>query len=203
MVLGFLAGCATFAPNEEGLYVREPAKARAASSARPAVALLGDPGMVRGEDGARLARHVAKRLRGAPDAPVLVLGDVFYMIGLVGACPEYSGASMWNCDTPGRPEDQLDGVFGPCRDALTGAGNPVVGIGGNHDYYGGELALENACRLFPAYAPGWRYIARGCGLDDDEAAIALDLGNLVVFVVDSEPMIRDADYRTHSIASLQ
>ena len=98
-VLGFLTGCATFAPNEEGLYVREPAKARAASSAPPAVALLGDPGMARGEDGARLARHMAKRLRGAPDAPLLVLGDVFYMIGLVGASPDM--APVW-WYSPGR-----------------------------------------------------------------------------------------------------
>ena len=202
-MLGLLLGCATFAPNEDGLYIRDPDKARPASSARPAIALLGDPGLERGEDGVRLARHMAQRLRGAPEAPVLVLGDVFYMIGLVGACPEHGGASMWRCDEPGRPEDQLDGVFAPYRDAFAGAGNPVVGIGGNHDYYGGEPALENACRLLPRYASGWRYIARGCGLDDKEGVEALDFGNLVVFVLDSEPMIRDADYRAHSIDSLQ
>ena len=77
----------------------------------------------------------------------------------------------------------------------------MVGIAGNHDFYGGEAALLNSCRLFPRYALGWRYIARGCGLED--GVEVLELGNLAVFILDSEPMIRDADYRAQSIDSLQ
>ena len=44
-------------------------------------------------------------------------------------------------------------VFAPYRDAFADVGNLVVGIGGNHDYYGGELGLENSWFSFSIAGP--------------------------------------------------
>jgi hypothetical protein len=182
-----LAGCATLAPDLDGVYVAADAALVPASGAAPALVLIGDTGVGRGEDTARLAHAVARELRTAPAAPVLVLGDVFYSKGLLGI-------------GTGKPEAQLESVLGPYRDALRG--NPLIGIGGNHDYYGGREALSNACALLPRAAAGWRYVARGCGLDDAHPVEVLDLGTIAVFLLDSEPMIRERDWRRRTLAVL-
>jgi hypothetical protein len=196
-----LAGCATFAPSLDGVYIARDAERRQASSAEAAVALVGDIGVPRGKRTARLARRIARRLAGSPQAPVLVLGDVFYADGLLGTCPAEESISRRRCSEPGAPEAQFESVLGPYRDAL--AGNPVIGICGNHDYYGGEQATRNACDLMPRGGEGWRYLARGCGLDEEQPVATIDLGAVVIFALDSEPMIRDSGFRRASIEALR
>jgi hypothetical protein len=195
------AACATFAPRTRGVYVADDAEPAAAAEAdAPAVVLVGDIGLSRGEDSERLARSIGAAAAGA--TPVLVLGDVFYVTGLLGACadkdPPYS---IWGCDDPGPPEAQLDSVLGPYREHL--GDSPLVAIGGNHDHYGGEDATRNACRLIPEQKRGWRYLARGCGLDEARPVESLDLGPLVILTLDSEPMIHDAEYRRRSLEALR
>ena len=194
------ASCATFAPNVDGMYAAGPPAPRAHGT--PALVLIGDIGVPRGDDTVRIADRVASELANAPGAPVVVLGDVFYIIGLVGACPSTPGASMFGCeDEAGAPEDQLEGVLGPYRRAL--AHNPVIAIGGNHDYYGGEKAVRNQCELIPKAGTGWHYFAKGCELGDANPVATIDLGDVVVFAVDSEPMIRDAAFRRRTIEALR
>jgi hypothetical protein len=192
--------CATLAPRTRGVYVAkdaEPAASRDSSTAADVV-LVGDIGLSRGEDTERLARAVGEAASGSP---VLVLGDVFYVTGLLGACGDGDPPhSIWGCDDPGTPEAQLDSVLGPYRAHL--GDSPLLAIGGNHDHYGGEAATRNACRLIPAQKKGWRYLARGCGLEEARPLEGLDLGPLVLLVLDSEPMIHDAEYRRRSLEAL-
>lgn len=193
-------GCATFAPNVDGMYAAGPSAA--APKAAPALVLIGDIGVPRGEATERLAARVATELEGSPDAPVLVLGDVFYIVGLIGECPSYPGISMLGCEEEqGAPEDQLESVLGPYRRALKT--NPLIAIGGNHDFYGGEPAVKNQCELIPLAGEGWRYYAKGCELSDANPVATLDLGDVVVFAVDSEPMIRDSEFRTRTVEALR
>ena len=194
------SGCATFAPNVDGMYAAGPSATSARSA--PALVLVGDIGLSRGEDTVRIAERIAAELESAPGAPVIVLGDVFYVIGLVGECPDTPGASMFRCeDEAGDPRDQLESVLGPYRTAL--ADNPVIAIGGNHDYYGGEAAVRNQCELIPEAGEDWRYYAKGCDLSEAEPVATIDLGDVVVFAVDSEPMIRDRRYRKKTIKALR
>jgi len=189
--LGGVAGCASFAPNVEGVIATVPSEEQTA--ARPAVVLIGDIGVRRGDDTVRLAERVGRELEGAPGAPVVVLGDVFYIAGLKGECPTTPGYSSFGCEEEaGPPTDQLESVLGPYRRALQG--HPLVAIGGNHDFYGGEAAVRNQCALIPAAGEGWEYYAKGCALDQENPVATLDFGSVVVFAVDSEPMIRDRGY---------
>lgn len=202
LLLAAPLGCATFAPNVDGMYAAGPSAARASADAKPSLVLIGDIGFPRGEASERLAQRVARELESAPGAPVVVLGDVFYITGLVGECPSTPGASMFGCeDEAGSPDDQLESVLGPYRRALKS--NPVVAIGGNHDYYGGEKAVRNQCTLIPAAGADWRYYAKGCELTDANPVATIDLGDVVVFAVDSEPMIRDARFRRRTIEALR
>jgi hypothetical protein len=195
-----LGGCATAVPSVPGVYIALDAPIAPPVPAPPALVLIGDIGIGRGAVTSAIARAVAHQLQGAPAAPVLVLGDVFYMKGLVGMCGT-ERVSRFNCSAPGKPEAQLESVLGPYREALRG--NPVIAIGGNHDYYGGPEATANACRLIPTAGAGWRYLARGCGLDEAHPVEMLDLGAIAVAVLDSEPMLRDPDWRNHSLAALR
>jgi hypothetical protein len=195
-----LAGCASLAPSVRGVWISPDAPTAPPSGAPPALVLIGDVGMPLGDETLRLVRAIARQLEPAPGAPVLVLGDVFYSTGLLGACGDRT-VSRSSCDRPGRPEDQFEAVLGPYRDLLPG--HPVIGIGGNHDFYGGPEATANACRLMPGGGPGWRYLARGCGLDDPRPVARLDLGALAVLVLDSEPMLRDRTFRERALAALR
>jgi hypothetical protein len=196
-----LSGCATFTPSLDGIYIARDAEVQRASTAEAAVALVGDIGVARGRWTERLAGRIARRLSGAPRAPVLILGDVFYGDGLLGTCPADRSTSHRRCDEPGAPEAQFESVLGPYRDAL--AGNPVIGIPGNHDHSGGEPATRNTCDLMPRGGEGWRYLARGCGLDETQPIETIDLGVVVIFVLDSEPMIQDGKFRRASIEALR
>ena len=195
-----LAGCATFAPNVEGMIATVPSAERARGAA--ALVLIGDIGMRRGDDTVRLAERVSRELAAAPGAPVVVLGDVFYIAGLKGECPSTPGMSSFGCeDESGPPADQLESVLGPYRRALSD--HPLIAIGGNHDYYGGETAVRNQCERIPEAGPGWRYFAKGCALSSDQPVATLDFGPVVVFAIDSEPMIRDREYLERTVAALE
>lgn len=194
-----LAGCATFAPNVEGMIATVPSAEPARGA--PALVLIGDIGMRRGDDTVRLAERVGRELSAAPGAPVIVLGDVFYIAGLKGECPSTPGLSSFGCDDEaGPPAAQLDSVLGPYREALSG--HPLIAIGGNHDFYGGEPAVRNQCELIPAAGDGWRYYAKGCELSPERPVATLDFGSVVVFAVDSEPMLRDRTYLERTAAAL-
>jgi hypothetical protein len=195
-----LCGCATFAPSLDGVYVARDAGRQHSSSARAAVALIGDVGVARLKRSRQLASGISRRLAGAPQAPVLVLGDVFYADGLLGICPSEGSISRRRCSEPETVGAQFRAVLGPYRDALPD--NPVIGLSGNHDYYGGEEATRNTCELMQRAGEGWRYLARGCGLDDAQPIHTIDLGDVVIFALDSEPMIRDAAFRRASIEAL-
>jgi hypothetical protein len=195
-----LSGCATFTPSLGGVYVARDAEVRRPSVGAAAVALVGDIGAPRNE-GTELARQIARRLSGAPEAPVLILGDLFYRDGLLGACPADGSISRRRCSEPGTPEAQFASVLGPYLDALSG--NPVIGIPGNHDHYGGEQATRNTCDLMARGGQGWRYLAKGCGLDEEQPIETIDRGAIVIFALDSEWMIRDSEFRRASIEALR
>lgn len=163
----------------------------------PAAVVVGDIGEPHAASDA-LARRIAARLARSPHAPVIVLGDVFYSFGLLGTCD--GDASRRHCANPGTPEAQLESVLGPFRRAL--AGHPLVAIAGNHDHYGDPESTANACRLIPQAAPDWSYLSRGCGLDETPVG-RIDAGALQLLAVDSEVMLRDADYRAATLAALR
>lgn len=192
-----LAGCATFSPSIDDTYVARGAPARLYGGDPPAAVIVGDIGDP-GSATEVLARRIAARVRNAPGAAVLVLGDVFYGFGLLGACE--GKTSKRSCDEPGTPEAQLEAVLGPFRREL--GAHPLVAIAGNHDHYGDPHSTANACRLIPAAAPGWRYLSRGCGLDEAPVAV-VDAGPVAFAVVDSEIMLRDGSYRAAALASLR
>jgi hypothetical protein len=166
------------------------------------VALVGDVGTVVPQV-PDLVAAIRDRLRGAPEAPLLILGDVFYTDGLIGLCPEAGDPprSKRSCEKSTAPEDQLDVVFGRYRQALPG--QPVIAIAGNHDHRTDPEATANACKLFPSFAPRWSYLSYGCGLDRSEPVRTIESRELVVFVVDSEQMIRDAHDRAAAAAALR
>jgi hypothetical protein len=197
-----LIGCATLAPPQSGILRAQGLPSPAAPSQPPHLALVGDVGIA-SPDAPKLAARIADRLRLAPDAPSLVLGDVFYRDGLLGLCAEggASERSMRDCARATSPAAQLEAVLGPYRAALPG--RALLAIAGNHDHYGDPAATANACALVPAFAPGWLYLARGCGLDGSRPVATLDLGPLVVFMVDSEAMIRDPEFRDAAAAALR
>jgi hypothetical protein len=218
-----LAGCATFSPQLRDIYRADGLLA--ASSGPTALALVGGAGNPHGAAGrltaapgapvlalvgdvgephARaepLVRRLAARVAGAPGAPVLALGDLFYSFGLLGTCPADGDRSRRRCEQPGTPEQQFDAVFAPYREALPE--NPLIGIAGNHDHYGGEAATRNACRLLPTGGAGWRYLAWGCGLDAERPLETLLAGPLAVVLLDSERMIRDSGFRRASVEALR
>ena len=200
--LSIVMGCATVVPPTRGT-IRTPDLGRRIPSPRPAaVAVVGDVGtFVPGVPD--LARAIRDRLRGAPAAPLLILGDVFYTDGLLGVCHELGDPprSKQGCEKPTSPEDQLAVVFEPYRRELPG--RPVIGIAGNHDHHADPKSTDNACALFPSVAPKWSYLAHGCGLDRSDPVRTIDLGEVVLFVVDSEQMIRDADDRQAAATALR
>ena len=161
---------------------------------------IGDIGEPHGRD-PRLHASMAKRLDGADGAPIVVLGDVFYSHGLLGFClSEDKRSSRAGCNRPGPIDAQLDSILGPYARKL--AGHPVVAMAGNHDHAGDPLATQNACARIPALASGWRYVSRGCELDDARPIALLDAGHVVVVMIDSEAMLVDADFRARTNEAL-
>jgi hypothetical protein len=207
VLAGALAACATFAPPIDGVYrapdvlgalaLAEPGSARPAPPAL--LALVGDVGAPQ-RMAEPLAARLAGRLDSAPGAPVLVLGDVFYGSGLLGACPP-GDTSRRRCAEPGAPEQQLEAVLGPYRRSL--GGRPLVALAGNHDHQGDPDSTAIPCRLLHGWQPGWSYVASGCGLDAAQPVAVLDVGPLAVVMIDSERMLRDASFRAASARALE
>ncbi len=191
------AGCSTFAPSIRDTYIAAGAPARLYAGDPPAAVIVGDIGEPRSAT-PLLAHRIAARLARSPGAPVLVLGDVFYGVGLIGACD--GETSKRSCASPGTPEAQLEAVLGPFRREL--AGHPLIAIAGNHDHYGDPESTANACRMIPAAGAGWRYLSRACGLDDAPVAV-VEAGAVAFAVVDTEIMLRDSAYRSAAVAALQ
>jgi hypothetical protein len=140
---------------------------------------------------------MARRLAGADGAPILVLGDVFYRDGLLGFCRSSDErVSKLGCEKQRSVDGQFDAILGPYARKL--AGHPVVAVAGNHDHYGDPDSTQNACAKIPAQAPGWRYVSRGCELDEASPVAVLDAGSIVVVMVDSQAMILDWGFRARS-----
>ncbi|HXX47778.1 MAG TPA: hypothetical protein VEN47_06105 [Myxococcota bacterium] len=153
---------------------------------------------------ARLRAAIAKRLDGAPAAPILVLGDVFERAGLVGFCNEDPNeparASQAGCDARGSVDAQFDAILGPY--ARSFAGHPLVALAGSADHAGDPEATANACARIGQATPGWRYVARGCELGDAHGAARLDAGALALVLLDSEAMLLDSAFRARALDAL-
>jgi hypothetical protein len=200
LALLVLSGCATFSPSLDAVYRDEAVVTR--DDRRDPVTLLaiGDIGEPHGRD-PRLHASMARRLEGADGAPILVLGDVFYRDGLLGFCRSADRRiSQAGCKKQRSVDAQLDAILGPYARKL--AGHPVVALAGNHDHYGDPLSTQNACAKIPARAPGWRYVSRGCAIDDASPIELLDLGTVVVVMLDSHEMLFDGDFRARTNDSL-
>ncbi len=206
MLLGGIAlgalSCSTVVPSSSGIVRAPDARRRLPSPGPVALAVVGDIGTTSPET-ADLVAGIAERLRGSPEAPIVVTGDIFYRDGLLGVCPSAGGPprSKRSCERPTSTDEQMTLVFGPYRRALPG--QPVVAVAGNHDHYGDPQSTLNACETIPATEPGWRYLAEGCGLERDHPVATLDLGEVVVFVVDSDRMIQDRGYREAAASALR
>lgn len=198
--LALLSGCASFSPPLDGVYRDDAVVTRDARHDPVTLIALGDIGEPHGRD-PKLHASMARRLDGSTGAPIVVLGDVFYRHGLLGFCPdEDERVSNRDCEKPGPLNAQLDTVLGPYVRKL--AGHPVVALAGNHDHDGDPLATGNACARVPALAPGWRYVSRGCELDDARPIALLDAGAVVVVMVDTDAMLADSDFRARANAAL-
>ena len=88
-------------------------------------------------------------------------------------------------EKPDSVDAQLDAILGPYARKL--AGHPLIAVAGNHDHYGDPLSTQNACAKIPALAPGWRYVSRGCDLDDQNPIAVLD-------AVKASGEVADADF---------
>jgi hypothetical protein len=194
------SGCATFSPSLDAVYRDEAVVTRESRHDPVTLLAVGDIGEPHGRD-PRLHASMARRLEGSESAPILVLGDVFYRDGLLGFCRSADKRiSQAGCKRQRSPDAQLDAILGPYARKL--AGHPVVALAGNHDHYGDPVSTENACAKIPARAPGWRYVARGCELDDANPVSVLDAGSVIVVMVDSQAMILDWDFRARANAAL-
>jgi hypothetical protein len=201
--LSLATACAMLAPSQSGVTRAGKAAGRQIPSPAPAaLAIVGDVGTFVPEV-PRLVAAIVDRTRDAPQAPVLVLGDVFYRDGLLGLCPASGDPprSKHGCEAPTDPSEQVAAVFEPYRRGL--AARPLVAVAGNHDHRGDPTSTRNACELLPEFVPGWTYLAQDCGLEASHPVHTLDLGDLVVFVLDSERMIDDGDYRHAATTALQ
>jgi len=196
-----LCGCATLSPSLDGVFRDESLVTRESAGEAPVTLLaIGDIGEPHGRD-PRLHASMARRLAGADGAPILVLGDVFYRDGLLGFCrSDGERISKAGCEQSGSVDAQVDAILGPYTRKL--AGHPVVALAGNHDHRGDPVATANACAKVPALASGWRYVARGCAIDDASPIEVLDLGSVVVVMLDSQEMLFDGDFRARTNEAL-
>lgn len=162
--------------------------------------MLGGVGEPHARD-AHLRASVERRVAAAPDAALLLLGDVFQGAGLLGFCPGgKERRSTPGCVQPGSADAQLDAILGPY--ARSFPGHPLVAVAGADDHAGDPAATANACARIPAAAAGWRYVARGCELDAEHPLARLDAGALAVVLLDSEAMLVDDEFRARSLAAL-
>jgi hypothetical protein len=144
---------------------------------------------------------MARRLESDPSAPILVLGDVFQHAGLLGFCAgESQRVSRAGCAQSDSSDAQFDAILGPY--ARSFAGHPVIALAGSADHAGDPDATRNACARIPAAAAGWRYVARGCELDDERPVAQLDAGAVALVLLDSEAMLDSAEFRTRALAAL-
>ncbi len=150
---------------------------------------------------ARLHAAMAHRLAGDPSAPIVVLGDVFQRAGLLGFCAdETHRVSRAGCEQRDSSDAQFNAILGPYARSFTG--HPVVALAGNADHAGDPEATHNACARIPAVGAGWRYVARGCELDDQRPVARLDAGALALVLLDSEAMLDSDEFRARSLAAL-
>ena len=162
--------------------------------------MLGGVGEPHARD-VKLRASVEKRIAGSPDAALLLLGDVFQGAGLLGFCAGQSQRrSTPDCVQRGSVDAQLDAILGPF--ARSFPGHPLVAVAGAADHAGDPAATANACARIPRAAAGWRYVARGCGLDGDRPIARLDAGALAVVLLDSEAMLDDDAFRARALEAL-
>ena len=182
---------------------RAPQLAETSSAEAPPLALvvLGGVGEPHARD-ARLRESLASRLTRSPDAPLLLLGDVFQGAGLLGFCPSETKQrrSTPDCVHPGSSEAQFDAILGPY--ARSFPTHPVLAVAGAADHAGDPAATANACARIHAAGAGWRYFAQGCELDAEHPVARLDAGALALVALDSQAMLVDEEFRARSLAAL-
>ena len=180
---------------------RDPSLSGGSNAAAPvALVVLGGVGEPHARDG-RLRASVERRIAAAPDAALLLLGDVFQGAGLLGFCA--GGAqrrSTPDCVQKGSVDAQFDEILGPY--ARSFPGHPVVAVAGAADHAGDPAATENACARIRGAAPAWRYVALGCELDPEHPIARLDAGALALVLLDSQAMLVDYAFRTRALAAL-
>ncbi|HTO06362.1 MAG TPA: hypothetical protein VMR86_04830 [Myxococcota bacterium] len=145
---------------------------------------------------------MAHRLEGAAGAPIVLLGDVFERAGLLGFCTSDSHRQVSDagCAQHGSADAQLAAILGPYTRSF--AGHPLVALAGSVDHAGDPDATQAACARVPAAGPGWRWVARGCELDDAHPLTRLDAGALVLVLADSAAMLADDAFRARALAAL-
>jgi len=149
----------------------------------------------------RLHGAIARRLAGDTAAPIVVLGDVFEHAGLLGFCTSESHrVSDPGCVQNGSTDAQFDAILGPYARSLVG--HPVVALAGSADHAGDPASTKTACARVPAAGPGWRYVSRGCDLDDAHPVTRLDAGAVVLVLADSAAMLADDAFRARSLDAL-
>jgi hypothetical protein len=180
---------------------RDPALPPASSESLPlALVALGGIGEPHARD-ERLHAAIARRLEGDAAAPIVVLGDVFERAGLLGFCTTDSHrVSDAGCAQNGSTAAQFAAILGPY--ARSFAGHPVVALAGTADHAGDPAATRAACARVPAGGAGWRFVARGCELDDAHPVTRLDAGALALVLVDSAAMLDDDGFRAHTLDAL-
>ena len=150
----------------------------------------------------RLHAAMARRLEGEAAAPILVLGEVFERDGLLGFCTSDSHprVSRAGCAQNGSADAQFDAILGPY--ARKFAGHPVVALAGPGDHAGDPASTRAACARVQAAGAGWRYVARGCELDDARPVTRLDAGALALVLADSAAMQADGAFRARALETL-
>src|SRR5215468_2531007 len=105
----------------------------------------------------------------APGATLLLLGDVFEGAGLLGFCASETRQRRSTPDCvakqKGSVDAQFDAILGPY--ARSFPGHPLVAVAGAADHAGDPAETANACARIAKASAGWRYVARGCALDDE------------------------------------
>jgi hypothetical protein len=195
-----LAGCATFSPPLDEVWRDAVLPASSGAPLPLALVALGGIGEPHARD-ERLHAAIGRRLEGESGAPIVVLGNVFQRAGLLGFCTgESHRVSLAGCAEPDSTDAQFDAILGPY--ARSFPGHPVIALAGNADHAGDPEATHNACARIPAAGAGWRYVARGCELDDARPVARLDAGAVALVLLDSEAMLEDGDFRDRALAML-